>query len=491
MARSSRSRRTRAGAGESISLPSPDDGAGDAADNDDASIRRALKSFVFEVSAGRPKGVADATDLQIRIDLPNGRPSRLRAPRRRFRKPAPSPEAQDSAATGDANDGTLPRTPPEATANGGRASSSQRQDTEATSNDGRLSERSPLVNRLRVKPRFNRRRKGLPAGIASIGFNSLIVIVLLAGKLPGVPPLDELLWATAPSVEEIEFTDVDFDATEEDPPIDGDDPTDELIDPGQASFGEFETAAALVEVGGEPTLPAGSLGGDLGALFGESGAGLTEMDSGLGDAPTAKFFGQKIEGRRIVFVLDNSGSMQDGRLETVNAELLRCVESLEDDQEFYVIFHSDTIYPLFYPDPVDRYIRPTDANKRMLARWLDTVELCLGDSVDDALAAAAMIDPDAVFLLSDGRIQGNKKIRFLLDGQSRNFPIHTFAVGMGSSVAGRRNLADIAAANGGEFREGEIPAEMRELARQRLRPYHSERPGPVWGRQVKPFRPRG
>jgi hypothetical protein len=324
-----------------------------------------------------------------------------------------------------------------------------------------------------------------------MGVNCLVLIVLMTGKLSGVAPLDELLWATAPALEPVDFTDVPLELAEEDLPIDGEnDVADDLIDPGMASLGELDSTAALANAGPNSTVPAGSLGGELGAVFGESGAGLTQFDTGLGDAPTAKFFGQEIKGRRIVFVLDNSGSMQGGRLETVIAELLRCVDSLRDDQEFYVIFHSDTVYPLFYPDPVDRYIRPTPANKRALARWLDTVELCLGDAVEEALAIAEMIQPDTVFLLSDGRIQGDKKIRYLLDSSRRNFPIHTFAVGMGSSVAGRRNLADVAAANGGEFRESEIPDEMRDQARQNLRPYHSERPGPLWGRNVKPFRPR-
>jgi hypothetical protein len=99
-----------------------------------------------------------------------------------------------------------------------------------------------------------------------------------------------------------------------------------------------------------------------------------------------------------------------------------------------------------------------------------------------------MIEPDTVFLLSDGRIQGDKKIRYLLDGRSRNFPVHTFAVGMNSSVAGRRNLQQIADANRGKFSESEIPPEMRDLSRERLRPYHNETPGPVWGRNVKPFK---
>jgi hypothetical protein len=364
-------------------------------------------------------------------------------------------------------------------------------DSVSPKSKSRAPELKPVVRTKRSAGRRSRRRQGMPALMASTGFNCLVLVLLLAGKLPGIEPLDELLWSTAPPLEEVAFSEVDFETPNKELPMDGDDVADELIDPGMASFGELESAAALANVGDQATLPAGSLGGDMGALFGESGAGLAKFDDGLGGAPTARFFGQEIEGRRIVFVLDNSGSMQNGRLETVIAELLRCIDSLRDDQEFYVIFHSDTVYPLFYPDPVDRYLRPTKANKRMLARWLDSVELCLGDSVDEAIAMAAMIEPDTVFLLSDGRIQGNKTIRFLLAGETRNFPIHTFAVGMGGSVAGRRNLEEVAAANGGEFRESEIPDEMRDLARREMRPYHSELPGLVWGRHVKPFRPRG
>jgi hypothetical protein len=221
------------------------------------------------------------------------------------------------------------------------------------------------------------------------------------------------------------------------------------------------------------------------------GRGTAKFGEGLGGESIAKFFGLEIDGRRIVFVLDNSGSMQGGRLETVIAELLRCVDSLKKDQEFYVLFHSDMVYPLFYPEPVQQYIQPTEANKKQLARWLDTVELCLGDSVDEALVAAELIQPDTVFLLSDGRIQSEKKYRYLVSGGARNFALNTFAVGLGSSVAGRRNLQTIAEANHGQFRESGVPAEMRDLARRKPRPYHSETPGPVWGRKVKPFRPRG
>ena len=74
---------------------------------------------------------------------------------------------------------------------------------------------------------------------------------------------------------------------------------------------------------------------------------------------------------------------------------------------------------------------------------------------------------------------------FLLDARGRNFPIHTIGVGLGGGVASRRNLQEIATANGGDFREAEVPEAMRDLARTDKRAYHSDAPGIVWGRQVK------
>jgi hypothetical protein len=343
----------------------------------------------------------------------------------------------------------------------------------------------------KLKTKSKRKRTLAPVWASSLALHAASIALLGAVSLTGLEATDDiLLWANPPTLDE-QFTlnDVNLDPTDEvtdeiSEIVDEQILEDELVDPGQAALGALAAEAALAPMGGEAALAAGSFG-DVGALFGENGAGLDEFGSGLGDAPIAEFFGQKIEGRRIVFVLDNSGSMQGGRLETVIAELIRAVDSLTPEQEFYVVFHSDAVYPLFYPTPVDRYVLPNDANKRRLAAWLDTVELCLGDSTDEALAIAAMIEPDAVFLLSDGRIQSEKTMRFLLSPQMRDFPIHTFGVGMGSSVAGRRNLGDIAAANGGEFRESDVPDEMRQLARDKLRPYHSEGPGPVWGRKVR------
>jgi len=446
-------------------------------------IAEDLRSFIFEVTAGRPAGVADATEVPDFGAAATNTPSaKRRIARRRSSDAGNAPAKQVDVARPGPAKSVSARTPaapsPQSTSPSPRTKSPT----------AIVAARVPRTPRQRAK-----KQKALPIFTASFGLHLLLIAALAAIGIAAAELPDELLLTVGPPpVEEFLLSETDFETPEPTDQIDtvADEIPSELIDPGMASLGELATTAALADPSatGEPAVAAGTLGGDLGALFGESGAGLAEFDNGLGGAPTAKFFGSEIEGRRVVFVLDNSGSMQGGRLETVIAELLRCVDSLRDDQEFYVIFQSDMVYPMLYPDPVDRYLRPTPANRRLLAEWLDTVELCLGDAVEEALAAAAMIEPDTVFLLSDGRIQGDKKFRYLLDGRLRNFPVHTFAVGMNSSVAGRRNLQQIADANGGKFSESEIPPEMRDLSRQRLRPYHNETPGPVWGRNVKPFR---
>jgi hypothetical protein len=328
-----------------------------------------------------------------------------------------------------------------------------------------------------------------------LAVHAVLLAMLAVWSFARLDPAAEIELSIGPeTMEEIAFADAEFESD-----IQPDEIAEEAlidpIDPGLAALGmEADRIGALTDPlaltadGDDAESPQNAMG-DVGALFGDEGRGLGEFGSGLGDSPIAEFFGAKIEGRRIVFVLDNSGSMQAGRLETVIAELEKCVASLSADQEFYVIFYSDVAYPLFYPDPIAQFIRPTERNKKLLAEWLEGVELCLGDAVLDALNAAAAIRPDTVFLLSDGRIYGERKMQALLTGGSDAFPIHTVGVGLGGGATARRNLQDIAAANGGVFREADIPDAMREVARQRPRPYHVDGPGPIWGRNVR-VRPR-
>jgi hypothetical protein len=451
----------------------------------------AVETFVFDVSAGEADGVGVATGLRRRLDpaMAPADEGAFAAVARLIREAFEHPRR---AADNRAESSTVADADPD-------AASATFEMPRATSSRGR----GETVDK----------RSALPAWYLSLVVHGTLLafIALMSVTLP--EPLEELNVVLAPEpLEQVEFSEAEL--TDDGAGAEGVeqladeleggplDVGDEALggDPGELSVGELAPEALVAGALGEPLEGSGdgSLG-DVGLLFGAGsgggagggrggGGGRDGLGEDLGPQPLAKFFGTKIEGRRIVFVLDNSGSMQGGRLETVIDELKRCVDSLSRDQGFYVVFYSDSIYPLFYPDPAQQYVPATDQNKRMLGHWLDTVELCMGDSVIEALAAASMIEPDVVFLLSDGRVQGEKKMAFLLDGRNRDFPIHTVGVGMGGGAASRRNLQEIATANAGDFREAEVPDAMKELARSNPRPYHSDAPGLVWGRQVRPRR---
>ena len=113
--------------------------------------------------------------------------------------------------------------------------------------------------------------------------------------------------------------------------------------------------------------------------------------SGTGKAaPKSKpaFFGSKVSAVDYVFVIDNSNSMTKGRFETALNELLKAVAQLTARQRFYVIFYSDTAYPLFHPKPATDLVNATSRNKQRLKSWLETVQLCLKTNGKEAISAA-------------------------------------------------------------------------------------------------------
>ena len=451
-----------------------------------------VETFVFDVSAGETDGVGDATGHRRRIDpaMPADKGA-FAAVARLIREAIQPPQCAEADGAGETSTGTA-----------------FDQGVDSMTFETPLA--APIARSSRQRGETVEKRSAWPACYLSLVVHGTLLALLALMSVTLPEPLEELnLVVASEPLEQAEFSEAEL-TDDSEGELGVEQLVDELAggpldvgeealggDSGELSVGELAPEALVAGALGEPLDGSGdgSLG-DVGLLFGAgsgggNGGGRGGGDGGdgvgedLGPKPLAKFFGTKIEGRRIVFVLDNSGSMQGGRLETVIDELKRCVDSLSRDQEFYVIFYSDSIYPLFYPDPAQQFVPATDQIKKMLGHWLDAVELCMGDSVIEAFAAAAMIEPDVVFLLSDGRVQGEKKMGFLLDARSRDFPIHTIGVGIGSGVASRRNLQEIATANGGDFREAEVPEAMKDAARSNPRPYHSDAPGQVWGRQVR------
>jgi hypothetical protein len=226
--------------------------------------------------------------------------------------------------------------------------------------------------------------------------------------------------------------------------------------------------------------------------FGFSGLVTSDMGTllagpgGKGDGPgkgrrgrrAAKFFGTEAEGNRIVFVVDNSGSMKQGRMETTLLEILRSVELLEPDQFFYVIFYSDRAYPMFYPEPTDRMLPATPKNKRRLEQWLGTVELCTGGKLVDAIGLAARLNPHVVYLLSDGAIGGRRTMEQLTAPSEWEFTIHTLGMTVRTPEDAAKLVA-IAEAHGGTFQY--VRPNPLAIQMNRQRPIKQNKMGVAWG----------
>lgn len=246
----------------------------------------------------------------------------------------------------------------------------------------------------------------------------------------------------------------------------------------------FDSAGMLAAVGGAGGETAGS----------ETGGGA----AGGGAPGAATFFGRTGQGKTVCFVCDNSNSYRDGGFHTVLDEVARAVDSLRPDQSFFVVFFSDSAYPMFHPGRVDTLQPASPENKRRLRAWLATVEMCGGgQGIDEAVRIAGGLDADVIYFLSDGE-HAASVVNRVADADFGGAVVHTF--GMQQGVRDRRtgqvdpervrrqqdcdrNLIAIATAHGGTFTPVMVPPQAAAL--ERIRPITKNRaPGPVWGTRL-------
>ncbi len=171
----------------------------------------------------------------------------------------------------------------------------------------------------------------------------------------------------------------------------------------------------------------------------------------------ASFFGAQAEGNRFVFVIDSSGSMRGPRWEALCKELIRAIQSLSPDQDFFVISFDSTAHPMFgIPPPNGKFLKAVKKNVDRLQNWIRSIEHGRQTFPASAVGIAMKLEPDAIFLLSDGEINDstvadlriwNRKMA--TDGDVKTLvPIHTVLL---HSQIGFATLEAIANENGGTF----------------------------------------
>ncbi|MGI9445870.1 MAG: vWA domain-containing protein [Rubripirellula sp.] len=121
--------------------------------------------------------------------------------------------------------------------------------------------------------------------------------------------------------------------------------------------------------------------------------------------PIVNFFGAEAIGNKIVFVVDISLSMDARNMERYQRaknELLRSVSNLTSEQSYVVILFSWRTKTMRYDRP-PAWIKAEKNHVLELTRWLNNTTLSSGTDPRDALSLAKAMQPDTIFLLSDGQ----------------------------------------------------------------------------------------
>ena len=242
------------------------------------------------------------------------------------------------------------------------------------------------------------------------------------------------------------------------------------LDPGGSSARELlgaagtEPTAALGEpwwhTPGVPQsvgfgLPSKGLGGRVGAGSPTGGEHLgngigTGLGDGVGDGSGKGFFGIRAGGKRVAYVVDCSGSMNQphaGQWKTrfgrVKFEILKSVGAMTEDQQFFIVYFNHAALPM----PNTTMQPATEQVKQHYLEWMARA-VAHGDTDPiEALEMAMRLQPDVIYFLTDGSFP-KWTIYQLRQLRQNRTAIHTFTFG---DPAGERLMKDIAAKNGGEY----------------------------------------
>jgi hypothetical protein len=187
------------------------------------------------------------------------------------------------------------------------------------------------------------------------------------------------------------------------------------------------------------------------------GGDFSKYGLSVGSAPGPEFFGlgQSARGaRKIVYVVDRSGSMIDTFV-YVQRELRRSIGALRRSQKFHVIFFSTG---KLVENPPGRLVSAIEAQKEKFFEFLDGVTPKGGTKPAAALRRALALEPDLVYLLSDG-IDFESSLLTNLDAWNRGRRVRIYTIAY-LDQTGSELLELIAREHHGEFKfvsEDDLP----------------------------------
>jgi hypothetical protein len=191
-----------------------------------------------------------------------------------------------------------------------------------------------------------------------------------------------------------------------------------------------------------------------------SGGSESEARERMALGRSHQYYGIDIEAKRMMFIIDNSGSMKEieggmSRLQRAKYELIRAIEWLPKDAEFAILFYSTDIHPW-----KSKLVLATEENKREAIVFIDRLGYGSMTNTYGALRQSIEFDRnlEAVFLLTDGRptigdIVAPQAIIDDIMHRNRFRHLNFNTIGISLDGATDRFLQTMAEMSGGEFRK--------------------------------------
>jgi len=160
------------------------------------------------------------------------------------------------------------------------------------------------------------------------------------------------------------------------------------------------------------------------------------------------------EARKIVYVVDRSGSMTSS-IDYVKLELKRSIGKLGEEKEFHIIFYSSGP-PVEMP--TRRLVNATDRDKRLAFEFVDGIIAQGETDPSKALERAFEVKPELIYLLTDGEF--DKAMVDLLKRLNRDQKITVHTIGFWSwrsrqdsdPPSGEEVMKIMADQNGGNYK---------------------------------------
>ncbi|MEM9411630.1 MAG: hypothetical protein AAGA30_10985 [Planctomycetota bacterium] len=186
--------------------------------------------------------------------------------------------------------------------------------------------------------------------------------------------------------------------------------------------------------------------------------GLTSNDIPSNTQGTgAQFFGIDGSGSNFIFIVDCSDSMNDyRRWDQAVRELKQSVSKMKSNQKFLILLYNNGFIAM---NDQLKMVSVNKQTKKRAFKWLGRLRPHSWTFCADAMAQALELEPDGIFLLSDGEFMDRDRVFSVLESNRLQFtdegtpqptiPVHTVALG---SHKGQFTMQRIAEENGGLFR---------------------------------------